>query len=167
MADVAGAPALIEQIRIVTWLRWRVLRNNLRNKNRRLDILGFIFSSIFSALFVAAIAVAFFVGTNAFFAKHNEQYFGLLFLALLVWWQLFPILLAGFSLQFSFRTLLRFPLNFSAFYLIGIAYGFADSAALAALIWMATMIVATVFAQPEAAPVMLFACILFAAFNVT
>lgn len=167
MADLAGRTGLPEQIRIVSWLRWRVLRNNLHNKNRRLDIIGLVFSSLFSALFVAGVTAAFFVGTKFFLEHHKEQYFSLLFLALLVWWQLFPVLLAGFAPQFPFRSLLRFPLDRSAFYLIGMAYGCADSAALAAMVWMLAMLVATVMVQPLAAPAMLLACVLFAALNVT
>lgn len=167
MADVSAVPPLLEQIRAVSWLRWRTLRNNLRNKNRRLDILGLVISSVISLLFVGGMTVGFFIGTIALFEKHDERYFGLVFLGLLVWWQLFPVLLAGFSPQFSFRTMLRFPMRLPAFYIIGLAYGFADSAALAALVWLVTMVVATLVAQPAAAPVMLVACVLFALFNVT
>ena len=167
MADLAAGPGLLEQIRLVSWLRWRILRNSLRRKNRRLDLLGLAISGLFSAIFVAGMTVAFFVGTKSLIENHHQQFLGLLFLALLVWWQLFPILLAGFTPQFAFRSLLRFPLKFSAFYLIGMAYGLADSAALAALIWMIAMLAATLIAQPAAAPVMLVVCVLFAALNVT
>src|SRR6267378_1895132 len=132
MVDLASGPGLLEQIRLVSQLRWRVLRNNLRKKNRRLDLIGVVISSVIGTIFVAGISVVFFLGTRGMFANHLEKYFGLLFLALLVWWQIFPIMIAGFSPQFTFRTLLRFPLKLSAFYLISIAYGLADSAAIAA-----------------------------------
>jgi ABC-2 type transport system permease protein len=167
MADLAPGHGLTEQIRTVAWLRWRVLRNSLANKNRRLDLIGLAFSAFFSAIFVIGVTVAFFYGTRSLLQNHNEQFLGLLFLALLVWWQLFPIMLAGFAPQFAFRSLLRFPLNLSAFYLIGLAYGLADSAALAALVWMLAMLAATVVAQPVAVPMMLIACLLFAALNIT
>ena len=167
MADVNAAPGLLEQIRIVSWLRWHILRNNLRNKSRRLDLLGLIFSGFFSTIFVAGVTVVFFAGTITLLRNEHQQFLGLLFLALLVWWQLFPIMLAGFAPQFAFRSLLRFPMNLSTFYLIGMAYGLADSAAIAALIWMLAMIAATAVAQPVAAPAMLVACVLFAALNIT
>jgi len=167
MADLAPGHGLTEQIRTVAWLRWRVLRNSLANKNRRLDLIGLAFSAFFSAIFVIGVTVAFFYGTRSLLQNHNEQFLGLLFLALLVWWQLFAIMLAGFAPQFAFRSLLRFPLNLSAFYLIGLAYGLADSAALAALVWMLAMLAATVVAQPVAVPMMLIACLLFAALNIT
>src|SRR6266576_1522674 len=117
MVDLASGPGLLEQIRLVSQLRWRVLRNNLRKKNRRLDLIGVIISSISGTIFVAGISLVFFLGTRGMLANHLEKYFGLLFLALLVWWQIFPIMIAGFSPQFTFRTLLRFPCNLSPVFL--------------------------------------------------
>jgi ABC-2 type transport system permease protein len=167
VADVVAGPGLAEQIRTVAWLRWRILRNSLRNKSRRLDLIGLIFSGFFSLLFVIGVTLAFFFVTRYLFEKHLEPLFGLVFLALLVWWQSFPILLAGFAPQFPFRTLLRFPMNLSAFYLIGMAYGLADSAALAALVWMLAMLAATLVAQPSAALALFLVCALFAVLNIT
>src|SRR2546430_13613039 len=53
----------------------------------------------------------------------RSAWMGLLFWGIFVWWQVFPIFVAAFGASFGFRTLLRFPLNLSAFYLIGLAYG--------------------------------------------
>jgi ABC-2 type transport system permease protein len=166
MADVSG-PGLAQQIWLVAWLRWRVLRNSLSNKNRRLDLIGLIFSGVFGALFVVGVTVAFFFGTKYLFEQHLESFLGLLFLALFAWWQLFPIMLAGFAPQFAFRTLLRFPMKLSAFYLIGMAYGLADSAAIASLFWMVAMLAATLVAQPSAVPLLAVVCVFFAILNVT
>jgi ABC-2 type transport system permease protein len=160
-------PSLTEQLKLVAWLRWRSLRNGLRNRNRRMDLLGLIVSGVFSSVLVIGITIALFVGTKYVFDEHHEKYLGLIFLALLAWWQLFPILLAGFAAQFSFKTLLRFPLSFSTFYLVGLAYGLADAAAVAALIWMGAMIAGTLASQPIAVPAMLVVCGLFVVFNVT
>jgi ABC-2 type transport system permease protein len=167
MADVTARLGLAQQIRLVAGLRWRIIRHSFSNKSRRLDLLGLILSGVFGALFVVGVTIAFFVATRYLLENYQEQFLGLLFLALLIWWQLFPILLAGFAPQFSFRSLLRFPLNLSAFYLIGLAYGLADSAALAALVWMAAMIAATFVAQPVVAPMMLLVCVMFAVLNIT
>ncbi len=171
MADLAAAagsgPGLLDQIRIVSQLRWRVLRNSLRKKSRRLDLLGVIISSVVGTVFVSGISIAFFAGTRALLVNHLEKYLGLLFLALFLWWQVFPVLIAGFSPQFEFRTLLRFPLRQFAFYLIALAYGLADTAAIAAVIWMLAIVAASLTTLPSAAPVMLVSCLLFIALNVT
>ena len=171
MADLTPTgqrlPNLGEQLRLVAWLRWHGLRNSVRNKNRRLDLLGVILSGVVSGALVVGVAFAMFVGTEYIFEHHSEKYLGLMFLALLVWWQLFPIMMAGFAPQFSFPSLLRFPMNFSAFYLVGLAYGFADAAAIAALVWMGAMVAGTLAAQASALPAMIVACVLFALLNVT
>jgi ABC-2 type transport system permease protein len=167
VAHLERGPGPAEQIRNVGWLRWRILRNSIRNKNRRLDLIGLIFSGLFSLIFVIGMTFAFFFVTRYLFERHLESLFGLVFLALLLWWQLFPILLAGFAPQFPFRSLLRFPMSLSAFYFIGMAYGLADSAALAALMWMLAMLAATLLAQPAAAPALILVCLLFTALNIT
>jgi ABC-2 type transport system permease protein len=171
VADVTATeqrlPNLGEQLRLVAWLRWHGLRNSVRNKNRRLDILGVILSGVVSGALVVGVAFAMFVGTEYIFEHHEEKYLSLMFLALLVWWQLFPIMMAGFAPQFSFPSLLRFPMNFSAFYLVGLAYGLADAAAIAAVVWMGAMVAGTLAAQTSALPAMILACVLFALLNVT
>ena len=134
MADVARLPGLFEQIWLVAGLRWRILRNNMKNKNRVWDVIGVVISSVVGIVFVAGIAILVFVGTVAFLNDRHEARFGLLFWGFFLWWQVLPIFVAGFSPSFSFRSLLRFPLKFSAFYSIGLAYGLADSAALASLV---------------------------------
>ena len=160
-------PDIAAQLRLVAWLRWRSLRNGLRSKNRRMDLVGMFVSGLFSSVLVIGVTIALFVITKYIFEEHKEKYLGLIFLALLVWWQLFPILLAGFAPQFTFKSLLRFPLNFSTFYLVGLAYGLADAAAIAALIWMAAMISGTLASKPGAVPAMALVCALFTALNVT
>ena len=170
MADVAPEqrlPGLGEQLRLVMWLRWRGLRNSVHNKNRQLDMIGLLFSGVFSAVLVVGVAVAVFVGTEYLFEQHRESYFALLFLGLFIWWQLFPIMLAGFAPQFSFRSLLRFPFNMTAFYIVGLAYGLADAAAIAAVLWMGAMLCGTAAARSSAVPAMLVACALFTMLNVT
>ena len=166
MADVARLPGLLEQIRLVAGLRWRILRNNMKNKNRVWDVIGVVFSSIVGVVFVAGVALGIFAGTISFLNNHHEARFGLLFWGIFLWWQVLPIFVAGFSPSFSFRSLLRFPLKFSAFYLIGIAYGLADSAALASIVWLITIIVATMVAKASLAPAMLLISVLFVAVNV-
>ncbi len=167
MADVARLSGLFEQIWLVAGLRWRILRNNMKNKNRVWDVIGVVISSVVGIVFVTGLAIAIFAGSVWFLNNHHEARFGLLFWGIFLWWQVLPIFVAGFSPSFSFRSLLRFPLKFSAFYSIGIAYGLADSAALASLVWLVTMIVAAMIARISVVPVMVLASVLFVALNVT
>ena len=167
MADVARLPGLLEQIRLVAGLRWRILRNNLKNKNRVWDVIGVVVSSIVGILFVSGMSVLFFSGTLAFLKSGRTGWMALLYWAIFLWWQVMPIFVAGFSPTFSFRALLRFPLKLTAFYVIAVAYGLADSSALAALCWLLAMALGAATIEPSLLPVMLVASALFIALNVT
>jgi ABC-2 type transport system permease protein len=167
MADLIQSPGLFAQIRLVAGLRWRILRNGLRKKSNRLDLLGLIFSAIMAGMLVIGLSLAFFAGTYAFLGKGHESWMAWLFWAIFVWWQVVPIFAAGFGANFSFRSLLRFPLSPRAFYLIGLAYGFADFAAVAALCWLFAILAAVAAAKPVLLPVALLAVLLFVLLNVT
>ena len=167
MADVARLPTLPEQIRLVAGLRWRILRNGLKTKARVWDLIGLVISSIVGVVFVGSLSIVFFSVTMAFLRVHREARLGLLFWGIFLWWQVLPIFVAGFSPSFSFRSLLRFPMSFPAFYLIGIAYGLADSAAMASIVWLFTMTVAVAIVNISLLPAMILACALFVAANVT
>jgi len=167
VADVARLPGLFQQIRLVAGLRWRILRNNMQNKNRVWDIVGVVISSIVGLVLVVGLAIAFFAGTVSFLENHHEVRFGLLFWGIFLWWQVLPIFVAGFSPSFSFRSLLRFPMKFSAFYLIGIAYGLADSAAVASIVWLLSMLFGVAVTKISLLPAMALTAALFIAVNVT
>ena len=167
MADVARFPGIAGQIRLVAGLRWRLLSNSLRKKNSRLDLLGLIIAGLFSSLFVVGLCFAFYAGAYTFLSGGRPVWIALLFWAIFLWWQLFPILAAGFGASFEFRNLLRFPLSLGAFYLIGLAYGLADFGSIAALFWLLSMTIGAAVAQPAVLPAMLLIVALFILMNAT
>ena len=167
MADLAHMPGVEEQLRLIVGLRWNLLKNSLQRKNTRWDLLGVVIASISSSLLVLGVSVAFFFGTQVFLDRNRVEWLSLLFWAIFVWWQIVPIFMAGFGANFEFRNLLRFPLSLRTFYILGLAYGFADFAAIAALCWIAAMLAAVATEQMQLLPVMLAACALFVLVNVT
>ena len=167
MADVAHLPGVWEQIRLVAGLRWRILRNNLRKKNNRWDLVGVIFVGVFAAFFVLGLSFAFSFGAYSFLSGGHEAWIALLFWGIFLFWQLFPIFTAGFGAGFEFRTLLRFPLSLRAFYIIGLAYGFADFAAIASVCWLIAMTIGATVATPSVLPAMLVISALFLLMNIT
>jgi ABC-2 type transport system permease protein len=167
VADVAHLPGVWEQIRLVAGLRWRILANNLRKKHNQWDLIGLIFAGIFGGLFVIGLCFAFYFGAYSFLSGGREAWMALLFWAIFLFWQLFPIFTAGFGVGFEFRTLLRFPLSLRAFYVIGLAYGLADFAAIASICWLAAMILGATVANPSVLPAMLFVAALFVLMNIT
>jgi hypothetical protein len=167
VADVAGLPGVWQQIRLVAGLRWRILRNGLRKKNNQWDLIGMIFAGVFAALFVLGLCFAFYFGAYSFLSGGHEGWFALLFWGIFLFWQFVPIFTAGFGAGFEFRTLLRFPLSLRAFYVIGLAYGLSDFAAVASCCWLIAMIVGAAVANPSVLPAMLLISVLFLLMNIT
>jgi len=167
MADVTHPVRVFEQIRLVAGLRWRILRNSLRKKNNRLDLIGLIFTGVFGGIMVFGLCIAFYAGAYASFSQGRLEWMALLFWGIFLFWQIFPVLVAGFGANFEFRTLLRFPLNLRAFYIIGLAYGFADFSALASVCWLLAMTAGATVAKPGVLPAMLLIGAIFMLLNVT
>ena len=167
MADLAQAVSLPEQVWLVAKLRWRLLRNGLRRKNNRLDLIGLIAVSLLAGLVVFGLGVAFFAGAYNFVSSGKVAWLELLFWGVFLWWQLFPLFLAGFGASFEFRSLLRFPLRLSAFFIVGLTYGLADLGAVASLCWVAAMAAGVAAAKLALLPAMLGVSALFVLLNVT
>ncbi len=167
MADVAQLPGVWQQIRLVAGLRWRVLGNSLRKKHNQWDLIGMVVAGVFAALAVLGVSVGFGFGAYTLLSGGHETWLALLFWAVLLFWQLFPIFTAGFGAGFEFRTLLRFPLSLRAFYVIGLAYGLADFAAVASICWLIAMSIGVASASPGVLPAMLLISFLFVLMNIT
>jgi hypothetical protein len=166
VADVAG-PGVWEQIRLVAGLRWRILGNNLRKKHNQWDLIGMIFIGVFAALFVLGLCFAFYFGAYSFLSGGHEAWIAYLFWGVFLFRQLVPIFTAGFGAGFEFRTMLRFPLSLRAFYVIGLAYGLADFAAIASSCWLIAMIIGAARANPTVLPTMIAISALFLLMNIT
>src|SRR5207302_1323524 len=159
--------AIIHKGRLVAGLRWRILRNSLRKKNNRLDLIGLIFTGVFSGILVIGLSFAFYAGAYAFLSQGRLEWMALLFWGIFLFWQIFPVFVAGFGANFDFRTLLRFPLSLRAFYIIGLAYGFADFSALASVSWLLVMTAEATVAKPGVLPAMLLIVAVFMLLNAT
>jgi ABC-2 type transport system permease protein len=167
MADVTRPIGILEQIRLVGGLRWRLLRNSLRKKNNRLDLIGLILAGVLSGIFVFGLCFAFYAGAYSFLSNGRPGWIALLFWSIFVFWQAFPVFVAGFGANFEFRSLLRFPLSLSTFYILGVAYGLADFSAVASICWLLSMTLGATVAKPGVLPAMLLIVAMFSLLNVT
>jgi ABC-2 type transport system permease protein len=164
---VIQLPGVVEQLKLVAGLRWKLLKNSLQTKNNRWDLIGMILAAAGSAVMVIGLCVAFYAGAYFFLTRGRASWMQLLYWAIFLWWQVVPILVAGFGANFEFRNFLRFPLSLRAFYILGFGYGFADFAAVSSLCWIAAMLVATAVGRVELLPAMALASLLFVLVNVT
>jgi hypothetical protein len=167
VADLAQPVGILKQIGLVAVLRWRMLHNNLRRKQNRLDLLGLIIVGVLAGGFVLGVCFALFEGARDFVSSGKDTWLSLFFWAIFLWWQLSPIVVAGFGVSFDFRKLLRFPLSFGTFYIIGVAYGLADFTSLAAVCWLASVVIGALSAKLSLLLPLLIVTLLFVVFNVT
>ena len=167
MADVVQMPGVVEEIRLVAGVRWQILKNSLRRKNSRWDLIGMAWVALFAGLIVVGLSVAFYAGGYEFIAKGHVGRIALLYWAIFVWWQVFPMFVAGFGSNFEFATLLRFPLSLRAFYLLGLGYGLADFGAVSSIVWILSMLAGAASARAGVVPVMCIVSALFVLVNVT
>lgn len=169
MADLATLPGVFEQIRLVAGLRWCILKNTLRRKHNRWDLIAMLWVAFWAAFLIICVSVLFYVGGYESVAAHRNRtaWFTLLYWVLFLWWQILPVFIAGFGANFDFATLLRFPLSRRAFYLLGLGYGFSDFAAVSSICWIFSMVAGVATARPTLLPVVLGISLLFILLNVT
>src|SRR5436189_404037 len=83
MADVTPSVSVFEQVQLIAGLRWRILRNSLRKKNSRLDLIGLILTGVFSSVLVIGFCFAFYAGAHTFVSQGRLEWMALLFWVIL------------------------------------------------------------------------------------
>src|SRR6267154_2418910 len=122
---------------------------------------------VFEQIQLIGFCFAFYAGAYAFVSQGRLEWMALPFWGIFIFWQVFPVFVAGFGENFEFRTLLRFPLSLRAFYVIGLAHGFADFSAMASVCWLLAMTAGAAVAKPGVLPAMLPIVATFMLLNVT
>jgi ABC-2 type transport system permease protein len=166
MAGIARPMGIAAQIRLIAALRWKMTWNSLRRQSNRMDMIGMAVGGVFGVLAVCGTSVGFGFGAYAILEKGRAQWIGLLYWAIFLFWQVFPIFAAGFGQKFEFRSLLRFPLSLRTFYVVSLVYGLADFAAAAAFCWLVAMTIGAGAARPDVVPAMIVVSGLFLIANV-
>ncbi len=166
MADVARPASLPEQIVLIARLRGAIFRNRLRQRNAALELIGLVITGLFSAMFILGTGTGIAAGAYFFAADNRFDLISYLFWGIFLAWHLFPVMMSSFTVQFDFRSLLRFPLSLPAFYILSLAYGLADPAALGSLLWCLCLLGGIGFARPELLPAAMLIVAVFAAMNV-
>ena len=165
MADVALPPGISRQVALVAGLRWRLFRNALRKTSEWLDLIALLLASTLGGLFVAGAGFGLGVAAHFLVARGHVELLALPMLAVFAFWQFLPVMLATSTTGFDFRNFLRFPLRYPAFFLLSLAYGLSDPAAVGSLLWLACITTGIVLARPELLPWTLLVMVVFAAVN--
>src|SRR5260370_11828293 len=139
----------------------------MRKRNNRLDLIGMIFTGVLGGILGLGLRFGFYGGAYGFLCEGRLEWMPLLFWGIFLFWQIFPIFVAGFGANFEFRALRRFPLSLRALYIIGLAYGFADFSAMASVCWLLAMTAGSAAAKPGLLPAMLLIVAAFMLLNAT
>ncbi len=152
------------QIKLFAGLRWRLFVNSARTAQAKFELVAKILLGLLSSVFV--LGGGFALGAAAFLAvTKRPDLLVLLFWIVFCVWQLLSFFIGTFNVDFDFRNLLRFPLRFPAFYILSLAYGVFDFAAVMALVWLASIGVGIGMARPALLPWTLVILTAFAALN--
>jgi ABC-2 type transport system permease protein len=150
---------------LLLWLRWRLFLNLLRRPNRGVE-LGFqALWFFFTAIIVLATSAGFFFGTMGLLKIERADLLDVLLWAVLLVWQLAPVFFEGYSPGLNFREVARYPVSFRTYYLLSVAYGISDPAAITCLLWLLSIWMGVLVMRPEWAFMAAPALLLFAIFN--
>lgn len=149
MAEVAKPVSLGRQLWLVMLVRWLTFRNGLRSRSEKVHLIGSAAFGLFLSMLVLGISIVMSLAAYALVTGGNWLVLAMLFWGIFLVWQVTPVLTSEMNPGFDGRNLLRFPLRFSAFFLMGAAYGIADPFALAGIAWHVAIGVGVSIARPD------------------
>jgi len=153
------------QLTAIAELRWRMFLNGLRTKRGKLELLSrVIVTAVFTigglGAFVAATGFAWYL-----VSQDKAEYLPLLLWPIFFFWQVFPVMATAFTNNPDSGDLLRFPLTYSSYFLIRLAYGLFDPASALGCLGLFGILLGTSFARPALLPWALLVLLTFALFN--
>jgi ABC-2 type transport system permease protein len=158
-------PQVSSQLTAIAALRWRMFVNGLRSKRGKMELVSRIIVTASFALgglggFTAATGFAWY-----FLSQNKPEYLATLFWPIFFFWQVFPVMATAFTNNPDSSELLRFPLNYSSYFLIRLAYGFFDPASALGCLGLFGILLGASFAKPALFPWTLLVVLTFALFN--
>jgi ABC-2 type transport system permease protein len=124
-----------EQLRAIAILRWRLSLNSLRSVRGRLNLVsrGIAGLLVIGAGLGGGIAIA--AATWNLTVHHKGLWLALPFWLISIFWQIFPVMASAFTQNVDTSSLLRFPLSYSSYFLVRLAYGALDIATALGFCW--------------------------------
>lgn len=124
-----------EQLRAIAILRLRLSLNSLRSVRGQLNLV----SRVIAGLLVvgAGVGGGIAIGVGAWAIVHGQAlvWLALLFWAISVFWQLFPVMASALTQSMDVSSLLRFPLSYPSFFLVRMIYGALDIPTALGMCW--------------------------------
>ncbi|HMG87197.1 MAG TPA: hypothetical protein VK574_15810 [Terracidiphilus sp.] len=160
-----GLMARRQYVALVT-MRWRMVANNVRSVQGAFEFgargVAFLIYSIMG------LGLGFGLGAGAYsiVSGGHPQLVSALFWTVFLVWQALPIALASFQEQFDLSGLLRFPVNFSSFYVLNLVFGLVDVPTILGSICCLGILTGVTLARPALFGWTAFVLAIFALFNI-
>ena len=153
------------QLITIAELRWRMFVNGLRTRRGKMELVSRVVVAAVFALggfgaFSAAIGMAWF-----FVSDGKPQFLAVPLWGVLLFWQLFPVMATAFTNNPDSSELLRFPLNYRAYLLVRLAYGYFDPASALGSVGLLGVLIGVTAARPILFPWTLLVLLTFGLFN--
>jgi ABC-2 type transport system permease protein len=158
-------PDVREQIAVLANLRWLIFKNSLRSLRGRLELVSTIFTGLGLTVGWLGMGVGLAIGAYFLVSRAHGQWLPALFWLVFVFWQFFPIVTTVMAASFDSANLLQFPIAFSSYFWLALAYGCADPVSIAATFWLLCIVAGCAAANLAFLWAALPVLILFAAFN--
>ncbi|HWX91739.1 MAG TPA: hypothetical protein VNY29_03825, partial [Terriglobales bacterium] len=153
------------QLAAIAELRWRMFVNSLRTTRGKMELVSRVLVSLAFAAggLGGAVGVAF--GAYFFVSQGKAELLAALLWPVFFFWQVFPLMATAFTNNPDSSDLLRFPLNYRAYFLIRLAYGSFDPATALGSLWLLGILTGIGIANAALLPWALLVLLLFGAFN--
>ena len=167
MSPVSSAPAtsVSSQLSAIAELRWRMFVNRLRTRRGKVELVSrFFVTSVFAVFGLGAVATI--IALSWFcISEDKPERLGFALWSVFLFWQFFPVMATAFTNNPDSSELLRFPLNYRAYFLVRLAYGFCDPASVLGTAGLLGVLIGVAFARPVLFPWTLLVVVAFALFN--
>ncbi len=153
------------QVGLIAWLRWRLFVAMLRAPGAKSEMVARMVVAI-AGLIITGL-LCFGLGAVGFAVmKARPDRFGRILWGIFLVAQFLPVLISATSSSFDTRTLLRFPLRFSAYVALALSYSLFDPVSLSTLLWLLSVAVGATLALPKSGMWIFSAILLLAAFSI-
>ena len=137
------------QLAAVTGLRWRLFVNGLRTTRGQLEFLSRILVSFAFGSLALGGAFGMALLSYLFLSSGKPQMLAVFLWMIFVFWQIFPLMATAFSSAPDSSDLLRFPLSYSSYFMVRLAYGALDPGSAIGSFWSLGIVVGVTFAKPS------------------
>jgi ABC-2 type transport system permease protein len=153
------------QLTAIAELRWRMFVNGLRTRHGKAELFSRI---LVTAAFASGGVGGFSAGAGLawyFVSQGKPELLALLLWPVFFFWQVFPVMATAFTNNPDSSDLLRFPLNYSSYFLIRLVYGLFDAASALGCLGLLGILAGVTAARPALFPWALNVLLTYALFN--